>query len=80
MIGMATIELKELPLLLEHTIATMIREVRMVVDTEFFLIPKYSGISAIKVDVNAFIKTLIRLVSNNEVVSSPGMKSQKLLH
>lgn len=73
-IGIAIIELNEKFPLLEHTIDTINIEETIVVGTDFFLMPKYRGISPMPVAVNAFIKIVIKLLITIVVVRLSGIK------
>lgn len=72
-------ELNENPLALEYITDTINMEDIIVVGTDFFFIPKYSGISDINAEVTALV--LIEIIVFHKVclVTSSGMNLTKLL-
>ena len=60
-ISIAIILLNEYPPLLEHTIDTINIADIIVAGTDFFLIPKYKGISPIPLEAKALIPIVIKL-------------------
>jgi len=73
-IGIAINEHKETPPLFPHTIDTIIIADIIVVGTDFFLMPKNSGISPIPVAASALTQIVIKLFSTKVVVSLSGIK------
>lgn len=78
-IGIIIMELNENPLALEHITDTINMEDIIVVGTDFFFIPKYSGISDIKAEVTALVLIKTIVFDKVSLVSSSGIKLAKLL-
>ncbi|MPN09686.1 hypothetical protein SDC9_156978 [bioreactor metagenome] len=72
-------ELNENPLAFEHITDTINMEDIIVVGTDFFLMPKYSGISDIKAAVTALVLIKTIVFDKVSLVSSSGIKLAKLL-
>ena len=73
-IGIAIIELNENSPLLEHKIDTINIADTIVAGTDFFLIPKYRGISPIPAEDKALTTILIKVFITNGLVSLSGIK------